>query len=97
MELLKDLPVGIVGLVLALVVYFAVFGAKRLGLVITGDHARLANVLLSGFFAVAQQDMTGVEQGLTALIASLVSAGIYRLSQYLQTKSTPPVSEDQSG
>ena len=86
MEYLNDLPAGLIGLVMALVVYVAVFALKRTKIVITGNHARLANVLLSMFFAASQQDLAQLEQVIVGLIASVVSAAVYELSQYLTTK-----------
>jgi hypothetical protein len=86
MEYLNDLPAGLIGLAIMIVVYLGVYLLKRTKIVVTGDHARLANVILAAFFAVSQQEMSQVEQGLIALLASIGSAGIYELGKYLQSK-----------
>jgi hypothetical protein len=83
MELLKDLPTGLIGLILAVIIYFGVFGLKKFNVLVTGDHARLANVLLSAFLAASQQDLAQVEQVLIGLMASLLSAGFHELMTYI--------------
>jgi hypothetical protein len=86
MDILQDLPVGLVGLILAVVVYAAVFGGKKVGLVVTKEHSRLANVLLAAFLAASQQDLAEVEQVLIGLMASLLSAGFHALMKYIGEK-----------
>ena len=83
MEYLNELPTGIIGLLMAVVVYLAVIAAKRLRIVVTGDHARLANVILSMFLGLSQQNMDGLEQGAVALLASLASAALHELYKYM--------------
>ena len=91
MELTNALPTGLIGLALAVVIYFAVIVAKRAGLVITGDHARLANVLLSAFFSLNLQGLDDLERGLVGLLASLGSALIHELYKYLTAPKTESV------
>lgn len=83
MEILNDLPTGLIGLILAVIIYFGVFGLKKFNVLVTGNHARLANVLLSAFLAASQQDLAQVEQVLIGLMASLLSAGFHELMTYI--------------
>ncbi len=78
-ELISLLDAGRIGTILALVVYVSVYLARKAGLVVTGDHARIANVLVSLFFTLMMSEMSVVEKGLVALMASLLSAGIHEI------------------
>jgi hypothetical protein len=84
MEYLNELPAGLIGLIMAVIVYAAVFGMKRAHIVVTGNHARLANVLLSMFFAASQQDMAEIEQVLVGLVAAVASAAIHETVTYFR-------------
>ena len=86
MEILNDLPAGLIGLILAVIIYLGVYGLKKFGLVVTSNHARLANVLLAAFLAASQQDLAEVEQVLIGLMASLLSAGFHTLMKYIGDK-----------
>jgi hypothetical protein len=86
MEFLNELPAGLAGLVLAVIVLGSVFLSKRAGLIVTGEHARLANVLLAGFLTYQTQDISEVESALVFLLASLASAGTHELIEWLRSR-----------
>ena len=72
---------GLPGLGAVAVILLGVFAAKRVGLVATGDHARLANVVLSAILFGLSGD-PAAESGLSAALASILSALAYELIKW---------------
>jgi len=69
---------GLLGLAVGLVVLVGVFLLGKGGVVITGDHKRIANVVLSILVAFSAVDFSD-GAGLVAAIASVASALVYSL------------------
>ena len=69
---------GLLGLGVGLVVLVGVFLLGKGGVVITGDHKRIANVVLSILVAFSAVDFSA-GAGLVAAIASVASALVYSL------------------
>jgi len=70
------------GLVFALVILIGVFIGRKAGLVATGDHARLANIILSAILFGLSGDpsaQTALESVMASLVAALVYEGLKRL------------------
>lgn len=86
-ELLQEVP-GFAGVVLAFVVLVAVYAMKRARLTVTGDQARLANIILSAFLTYQTQDISQIESTLVFVISSLLSSGIHLLFEWLNKRKT---------
>jgi hypothetical protein len=69
---------GLLGLGVGLIVLVGVFLLGKGGVVITGDHKRIANVVLSILVAFSAVDFSD-GAGLVAAIASVASALVYTL------------------
>lgn len=80
---------GLPGLVVVVVILVGVFVAKKAGLVATGNHARLANVILSAILFGLSGDPEA-ETALHAAIASVLSALAYELIKWLGDKLPLP-------
>ena len=80
MEIFLDLVLsnGLLGLGVGLIVLVGVFLLGKGGVVITGDHKRIANVVLSILVAFSAVDFSA-GAGLVAAIASVASALVFTL------------------
>lgn len=82
--------IGLPGLVAAAGILFTIFVAKRAGLVVTGDQARLANILLAAI-TFGMSDNPQAEAALMAVLASVLSAlaheGLEWTGKYLSDES----------
>lgn len=76
---------GLPGIFAALAILIIVFVAKRAGLVATGDHARIANLLVSAAI-YALGDNPQAEGALMAVISSLLAALSYEGLDYLNNR-----------
>lgn len=79
---------GPAGIGFSLVVLILIYVARVSGLVITGNQARLANVLLSVILSGLAAD-PGAGKSLEAILISLVSSLLYELFKYAQSKRSP--------
>ena len=80
MEIFLDLVLsnGLLGLGVGLIVLVGVFLLGKGGVVINGDHKRIANVVLSILVAFSAVDFSD-GAGLVAAIASVASALVFTL------------------
>lgn len=74
---------GLPGLLIALVVLVGVFLAKRGGLVVTGNQARIANITLAAIIAGLDPANPEAEKAIIAAIAAIASALIYQGATYI--------------
>lgn len=79
---------GLQGMIAAVIILLAVFAAKLTGLVATGNQARIANVIVSAILYGLSAD-PAAENGLTAVLASLIAALMFELLDYARKKITP--------
>ena len=77
---------GLAGVIAALVILLGVFAAKKSGLVATGDHARLANIVLSAIL-YGLADSPEAETALLAVISSVLAGLVYQALDYAGSKS----------
>jgi len=75
---------GLPGVLVALVVIVGVFLAKRGGLVVNGNTARLANVILAAILSGLADTGSTDERAIVAAIASIVSALLFELYGLLE-------------
>ncbi len=78
---------GLPGLLTALVILVGVFIAKQSGIVATGNHARLANLVL-GAILYGLNGSADSETALHSVLASLLAALAFQGIQYLSTKAS---------
>lgn len=76
---------GLLGLGVGLGVLLLVFALGKGGVVVTGDHKRVANVVLSILMAFTAVDFSD-GAGLVAAIASVASALVYELLKRFMPK-----------
>jgi|GEM_PF-3116446 len=88
LELNQLTELGLPGILIALVVLVGVFLAKRSGLVVKGDHARAANLVLAAILSGLAETGSVDERAIVAAVASITSALIFELYGYLETKLT---------
>ena len=77
---------GWTGLLVALVILVGVFAARKVGIVATGNHARLANVIL-GAVLYGLNGTTDSETALHSVLAPLLAALAFQGIQYLASKA----------
>jgi len=77
---------GLAGVIAALVILLGVFAAKRAGIVATGNHARLANIVLSAIL-YGLADNPEAETALLAVISSVLAGLFYQGLEYAGNKS----------
>lgn len=77
---------GFTGLLAALVILVGVFFARKVGIVATGNHARLANVIL-GAVLYGLNGSTEADAALHSVLASLLAALFFQGIEYLSTKA----------
>ena len=75
---------GLPGILGALIVLIGVFLARKSGLVATGDHARLANVILSAIL-FGLSGNPAAQTALESVIASVLAGLAYELLQKVPT------------
>lgn len=80
-ELMK--AAGLPGLLVALVVLVGVFLARRGGLVVTGNQARLANLIIAVIAAGLDPANADAENLMVAVIGSIASALMYELFKWI--------------
>jgi len=73
------------GVLIALVVLSLVFVAKKSGIVATGNHARLANIVLSAILAGLGENPEA-ESALMAAISAMLAGLAYEGLEYLGNK-----------
>lgn len=81
---------GLPGILIALAVLVGVFLAKRSGLVVKGDHARAANLVLAAILSGLAETSSVDERAIVAAIASITSALIFELYGYIEKLTTRP-------
>ena len=72
---------GLPGLIAAAIILIGVFIAKRVGLVVTGNQARIANVIISAA-VYALGDNPQSEGALLAVLSSLLAALAFEAIKY---------------
>ncbi len=77
------------GLLVALVILVTVYVAKKSGIVATGSHARLANIVLSAIL-YGLSDNPASEKALLATFASILAGLAYEGLQYIGKKLITP-------
>ena len=78
---------GLPGLFVALVILVGVYFARQVGIVATGDHARLANLIL-GAVLYGLNGTADSETALHSVLASLLAALAFQGIQYLGSKAS---------
>ena len=78
---------GVLGLVVGLFVLVGVFLLGKGGVVVTGDHTRIANVVLSILISFSAVDFSD-GAGLVAAIASVASALVFTLIKAVGEKAS---------
>jgi hypothetical protein len=73
---------GLLGVAIAAFILVAVYLARRSGLVVTGDQARIANLVLGAILAGLSGD-PAADTALTAVLSSLLAALMYELLKWL--------------
>ena len=73
---------GLPGLLAALLILIAVYAAKRAGIVATGNHARIANMILSAIL-YGLGDNPKAEAALLATISSILAGLAYEGIRWL--------------
>lgn len=73
---------GVTGVITAAVILIAVFLAKKSGLVATGDHARIANVILGAILFGLTDDPESAN-ALMAVLSSVLAGLAYEALEYL--------------
>lgn len=97
-ELVKTATeLGLPGILIALVVIVGVFLAKRGKLVITGNQARIANIVLSAILSGLDPSKPIDERAIIAAIASISSALIFELYKALEQKLLPNAEQPRIG
>ena len=81
------LAAGLPGIVLALVILVAVFLLKRGGVVVNGNMARLANVVLAVILSGLDPTNPNMETSFIAAIGTVVSALLFELVKFIGVKS----------
>ena len=77
---------GLPGMIAALVILVGVFVARKSGVVATGNHARLANIIL-GAILYGLNGSADSEAALHSIIASVLAALAYQGIGYLASKA----------
>ena len=78
---------GVLGVVVGLFVLVGVFLLGKGGVVVTGDHKRIANVVLSILISFSAVDFSD-GAGLVAAIASVASALVFTLIKAVGEKAS---------
>lgn len=73
---------GLVGLAIAALVLVSVYLARQGGLVVKGDHARLANIVLAAILS-GLSGAPEADRALLAAVSSILAALMYELIRYL--------------
>lgn len=81
---------GLPGLVVALVVLVGVFLARRGGLVVSGNQARLANLIIAVIAAGLDPANVEAENLMVAVIGSVVSALVYEFIKWIGNRIPLP-------
>lgn len=77
---------GLPGLLTALVILISVFIARKSGIVATGNHARLANLIL-GAVLYGLNGSAGADTALHSVLASLIAGLAYKGIEYISSKA----------
>lgn len=78
---------GLPGLLVALVVLVGVFLARRGGIVVNGNQARLANLVIAVIASGLDPLNIDAESGLVAVIGSIVSALLFEGMKLIGNKA----------
>ena len=78
---------GLPGLFTALVILVGVFAARQAGVVATGNHARLANLIL-GAVLYGLNGSADSETALHSILASVLAGLAFKGIEYLGTKAS---------
>ena len=78
---------GLPGLLGALGILVLVFIARKSGLIVTGDQARIANVVIAAILAALSGD-PAAETALMTVLTSVLASVIYELLKLVNTKTT---------
>ena len=76
---------GLYGVIAVVVILVLVFIGRKAGLIATGDHARIANVVLSAILFGLSGD-PGADTALMTAIGSIASALLYELLKWIGGK-----------
>ena len=77
---------GLPGLLAALTILVIVFIARKSGLIVTGDQARIANVVIAAILAALSGD-PAAETALLTVLTSVLASVIYELLKLVSPKS----------
>jgi hypothetical protein len=80
---------GLPGLLGALGILAIVFIARKSGLIVSGDQARIANIVVAAILA-ALSGGPAAETALMTVLTSVLASVIYELLKMIQTKAVPP-------
>jgi hypothetical protein len=77
---------GVPGLIATALILIGVFAAKKSGLVASGDHARIANIVLSAILYglnASPESSNALNAALSSILAALAFQLLERLGKYL--------------